>query len=239
MLRHAQRSTGLSEAKTRGLLGQFLFSGDDVKSSYSQLSGGESQRLSLAILVSSTRTCSSSTSRPTTSTSRAARHSRTRWPDSPARSCSSRTTGRCSRRSAPAPSPSRTKSSASSSEAGRNTANARPKQAERERERVGRLGGTRRQEPGVRRPSARQRGAAGPRPGSRRRCGRPQARERDRGGRDRRSQARGGACRPRRMVGRADRGEVHPPPRRGEGEGQGADRALGSAQLVTCADQQR
>ena len=53
VLGHAQRSTGLSEAKTRGLLGQFLFSGDDVTKLVSQLSGGEAQRLSLAILVSS------------------------------------------------------------------------------------------------------------------------------------------------------------------------------------------
>ncbi len=53
VLGHAQRSTGLSEAKTRGLLGQFLFSGDDVTKLVTQLSGGEAQRLSLALLVSS------------------------------------------------------------------------------------------------------------------------------------------------------------------------------------------
>ncbi len=53
VLAHAQRSTGLSEAKTRGLLGQFLFSGDDVTKLVTQLSGGEAQRLSLALLVSS------------------------------------------------------------------------------------------------------------------------------------------------------------------------------------------
>ena len=53
VLAHAQRSTGLSEAKTRGLLGKFLFSGDDVRKLVTQLSGGEAQRLSLAILVSS------------------------------------------------------------------------------------------------------------------------------------------------------------------------------------------
>jgi ATP-binding cassette subfamily F protein 3 len=53
VLAHAQRSTGLSEAKTRGLLGQFLFSGDDVTKLVSQISGGEAQRLSLALLVSS------------------------------------------------------------------------------------------------------------------------------------------------------------------------------------------
>ena len=53
VLAHAQRTTGLSEAKTRGLLGQFLFSGDDVTKLVTQLSGGEAQRLSLALLVSS------------------------------------------------------------------------------------------------------------------------------------------------------------------------------------------
>ncbi|MDQ3572887.1 MAG: ATP-binding cassette domain-containing protein [Actinomycetota bacterium] len=52
-LGYAQRQTGLSEGKTRGLLGQFLFSGDDALKLMSQLSGGESQRLALAILVSS------------------------------------------------------------------------------------------------------------------------------------------------------------------------------------------
>jgi ATP-binding cassette, subfamily F, member 3 len=53
VLSHAQRSTGLSEAKTRALLGRFLFSGDDVQKLMTQLSGGEAQRLALAILVSS------------------------------------------------------------------------------------------------------------------------------------------------------------------------------------------
>ena len=52
-LAHAQRATGLSEAKTRGLLGKFLFSGDDVTKPVAQLSGGEAQRLALALLVSS------------------------------------------------------------------------------------------------------------------------------------------------------------------------------------------
>ena len=52
-LAHAQRSTGLSEAKARALLGRFMFSGDDVEKQVSDLSGGELQRLSLAILVSS------------------------------------------------------------------------------------------------------------------------------------------------------------------------------------------
>jgi ATP-binding cassette subfamily F protein 3 len=53
MLAHAQSRTGLSEAKTRALLGRFLFSGDDVKKRLGDLSGGESQRLSLALLTSS------------------------------------------------------------------------------------------------------------------------------------------------------------------------------------------
>ena len=51
-LAHAQRATGLSEAKTRGLLGRFLFSGDDAEKPVTALSGGEAQRLGLAILVS-------------------------------------------------------------------------------------------------------------------------------------------------------------------------------------------
>jgi ATP-binding cassette subfamily F protein 3 len=53
VLAHAQRATGLSEAKTRGLLGRFLFSGDDVLKTLADLSGGESQRLALALLTSS------------------------------------------------------------------------------------------------------------------------------------------------------------------------------------------
>jgi ATP-binding cassette subfamily F protein 3 len=51
-LAHAQARTGLSEAKTRALLGRFLFSGDEAVKSVTALSGGEAQRLSLAILVS-------------------------------------------------------------------------------------------------------------------------------------------------------------------------------------------
>ena len=51
-LAHAQRTTGLSEAKTRALLGRFLFSGDDAVKPVTALSGGEAQRLGLAILVS-------------------------------------------------------------------------------------------------------------------------------------------------------------------------------------------
>jgi ATP-binding cassette subfamily F protein 3 len=53
VLDHAQRETGLSEARTRVLLGRFLFSGDDVGKRLSNISGGEAQRLALSILVSS------------------------------------------------------------------------------------------------------------------------------------------------------------------------------------------
>jgi ATP-binding cassette, subfamily F, member 3 len=53
VLVHAQRATGLSEAKTRALLGRFLFSGDEVLKTVDSISGGEAQRLSLAILVNS------------------------------------------------------------------------------------------------------------------------------------------------------------------------------------------
>ncbi len=52
-LAHAQSQTGLSEAKTRALLGRFLFSGDDAVKAVTALSGGEAQRLGLAILVAS------------------------------------------------------------------------------------------------------------------------------------------------------------------------------------------
>jgi ATP-binding cassette subfamily F protein 3 len=47
----AQRATGLTPGKARALLGQFLFSGDDVDKPLRALSGGERQRLNLAILV--------------------------------------------------------------------------------------------------------------------------------------------------------------------------------------------
>ncbi len=53
VLAHAQAATGLSEARTRSLLGRFLFSGDEVKKSLTDLSGGESRRLALALLTSS------------------------------------------------------------------------------------------------------------------------------------------------------------------------------------------
>ena len=53
MLAYAQEHTGLSEAKVRALLGGFLFSGDEVKKNVTDLSGGESRRLSLALLTHS------------------------------------------------------------------------------------------------------------------------------------------------------------------------------------------
>ena len=50
---HAQHATGLSEAKTRALLGRFLFSGEDVQKRLADISGGEAQRLALALLTHS------------------------------------------------------------------------------------------------------------------------------------------------------------------------------------------
>jgi ATP-binding cassette subfamily F protein 3 len=49
----AQRETGLTGQKARGLLGGFLFSGEDAEKQLSDISGGEQRRLSLAILVAS------------------------------------------------------------------------------------------------------------------------------------------------------------------------------------------
>src|SRR5262249_43613543 len=49
----AQRETGLSGQKARGLLGGFLFSGEDAEKQLSDISGGEQRRLSLAILGAS------------------------------------------------------------------------------------------------------------------------------------------------------------------------------------------
>ena len=53
VLEAAQRETGLSGQKARGLLGGFLFSGSDAEKSLDDISGGEQRRLSLAILVAS------------------------------------------------------------------------------------------------------------------------------------------------------------------------------------------
>ncbi len=53
MLSYAQRASGLSEAKTRSLLGRFLFSGEEVMKPARDISGGEAQRLALALLVNS------------------------------------------------------------------------------------------------------------------------------------------------------------------------------------------
>jgi ATP-binding cassette subfamily F protein 3 len=49
----AQRETGLTGQKARGLLGGFLFSGADAEKQLADISGGEQRRLSLAILVAS------------------------------------------------------------------------------------------------------------------------------------------------------------------------------------------
>jgi ATP-binding cassette subfamily F protein 3 len=48
-----RRATGLTENRARGLLGGFLFSGEDADKPVAALSGGERRRLSLAILVHS------------------------------------------------------------------------------------------------------------------------------------------------------------------------------------------
>jgi ATP-binding cassette, subfamily F, member 3 len=53
VLSYAQRETGLSEARTRALLGRFLFSGEEVERRLAELSGGEARRLSLALLTNS------------------------------------------------------------------------------------------------------------------------------------------------------------------------------------------
>jgi ATP-binding cassette subfamily F protein 3 len=53
VLQYAQRATGLSEARTRALLGRFLFSGEEAGRRLDQLSGGEARRLSLALLTNS------------------------------------------------------------------------------------------------------------------------------------------------------------------------------------------
>ncbi|MGZ6706999.1 MAG: ABC-F family ATP-binding cassette domain-containing protein [Solirubrobacteraceae bacterium] len=50
-LEAAVKRTGLSPNQARSLLGQFLFSGDDVEKPLDGLSGGERRRLSLAVLV--------------------------------------------------------------------------------------------------------------------------------------------------------------------------------------------
>ena len=68
----------LGETDTRKTLGSFLFSGDDVNKPAGVLSGGEKTRLSLAMLVVSSRTCCCWTSRPTTSTRPPARRSSAR-----------------------------------------------------------------------------------------------------------------------------------------------------------------
>src|ERR1700742_839090 len=53
VLEAAQRATGLTPNRARSLLGQFLFSGEEVDKPLEGLSGGERRRLSLAVLVHS------------------------------------------------------------------------------------------------------------------------------------------------------------------------------------------
>jgi ATP-binding cassette, subfamily F, member 3 len=53
VLEVAQRATGLTPNKARGLLGRFLFSGEEAEKPMAGLSGGERRRLSLAVLVAS------------------------------------------------------------------------------------------------------------------------------------------------------------------------------------------
>ena len=101
--------TGLARPQAQNLLGKFLFSGyAEQEKQVSVLSGGERRRLAARGRSSPpARTSSCSTSRRTTSTSRAARRSRPRSRRSPARSCSSPTTVRSSTPSPSAPSRSR------------------------------------------------------------------------------------------------------------------------------------
>jgi ATP-binding cassette subfamily F protein 3 len=53
VLEACQRLTGLTPGKARALLGRFLFSGEEVEKPLDGISGGERQRLTLAVLVSS------------------------------------------------------------------------------------------------------------------------------------------------------------------------------------------
>jgi ATP-binding cassette, subfamily F, member 3 len=53
VLEACQHATKLTPAKARGLLGRFLFSGEEAEKPLDGLSGGERRRLSLAILVQS------------------------------------------------------------------------------------------------------------------------------------------------------------------------------------------
>jgi ATP-binding cassette subfamily F protein 3 len=53
VLEACQKLTGLTPGKARALLGTFLFSGEEVEKPLDGISGGERQRLTLAVLVSS------------------------------------------------------------------------------------------------------------------------------------------------------------------------------------------
>ena len=92
----AQRATALTQGKARALLGRFLFSGEDAEKPLEGLSGGERRRLSLAILVHSGANVLI-LDEPTNHLDIESRGRwRTRCARSPAPSCSSRTTARCS-----------------------------------------------------------------------------------------------------------------------------------------------
>ena len=105
-----QRATGLTPGKARALLGRFLFSGEEAEKPLAGISGGERRRLSLAVLVGAAQPPNVLIlDEPTNHLdidSREALEDALRR--SPARSCSSPTTGRCWTPSAPAPWPSRT-----------------------------------------------------------------------------------------------------------------------------------
>jgi ATP-binding cassette, subfamily F, member 3 len=53
VLEACQKLTGLTPGKARALLGKFLFSGEEVEKPLDGISGGERQRLTLAVLVAS------------------------------------------------------------------------------------------------------------------------------------------------------------------------------------------
>ena len=109
MLEACQQRTGLTPGNARALLGRFLFSGEDAEKPLEGLSGGERRRLSLAILVQS----GANVLILDEPTNHLDLESREALEDgaaasSRARCCWSRTTARCSTRSARGRSRSRT-----------------------------------------------------------------------------------------------------------------------------------
>ena len=69
---------GNYETPSRAYVGRFNFRGTDQQKTIGELSGGERNRVHLAKLLKAAATCSCSTSRPTTSTSRRCARSRRR-----------------------------------------------------------------------------------------------------------------------------------------------------------------